>query len=164
MHRACKKGINRGDEVKIFVTINGGQRNIDIEADEMLLDMLRKIGLVSVKRACDTGSCGVCTVLLDGYPIPSCSYYAAKAEGHNITTIEGVQKEAIEIAEFLVSEGVEQCGYCSPGFALTILGMTKELQNPTEDDIKHYLVGNLCRCSGYVGHLRAINKYLEVKR
>jgi len=150
--------------VKINLTINGGQRNIDIEPDEMLLDMLRKSGFLSVKRGCDTGACGVCTVLLDGYPIPSCTCYAAKAEGHNITTIEGVQKEALEIAQFLVAEGVEQCGYCSPGFALAILGMIKELNNPTEDDIKHYLVGNLCRCSGYVGHLRAIKKYLEVKR
>lgn len=150
--------------MKIGVIINEVQRNIDIEPDEMLLDMLRKIGLVSVKRGCSTGSCGVCTVLLDGYPIPSCSFYAAKAEGHNITTIEGVQKDALEIATFLVSEGVEQCGYCSPGFALAIIGMTKELKDPTEDDIKHYLVGNLCRCSGYVGHLRAIKKYLEVKR
>jgi len=150
--------------MKIDININGGQRNIDIEPDEMLLNMLRKIGLVSVKRGCDTGSCGVCTVLFDGYPIPSCSCYAAKAEGHSITTIEGVQKEALEIAEFLVGEGAEQCGYCSPGFALAILGMMKELKDPTEEDIKHYLVGNLCRCSGYVGHLRAIKKYLEVKR
>ena len=150
--------------MKINLTINGVQRKIDIESDEMLLDMLRKSGFLSVKRGCDTGSCGVCTVLLDGCPIPSCACYAAKAEGHNITTIEGLQKEALEIAEFLVAEGVEQCGYCSPGFALAIIGMTKELNNPTEDDIKHYLVGNLCRCSGYVGHLRAIKKYLEVKR
>jgi len=150
--------------VKIDIVINGGQRNIDIEPDEMLLDTLRKIGLVSVKRGCDTGSCGVCTVLFDGYPIPSCSCYAAKAQGHNITTIEGAQKEALEIAQFLVDEGVDQCGYCSPGFALTILGMTRELKDPTEEDIKHYLVGNLCRCSGYVGHLRAIKKFLEMKR
>jgi len=160
----CEKGITGGDEVKIGVTINGCQRNIDIEADEMLLDMLRKIGLLSVKRGCDTGSCGICTVLLDDLPIPSCVCYAAKAEGHNIITIEGAQKEAIDIAEFLVAEGVDQCGYCSPGFVLAILGMMKELKDPTEDDIKHYLVGNLCRCSGYVGHLRAIKKYLEVKR
>jgi len=150
--------------VKIEVNINGGQRIIDIEPDEMLLDMLRKIGLLSVKRSCDTGSCGICTVLFDGHPISSCSCYAAKADGHNITTIEGVQKDALEIAEFLVAEGVEQCGYCSPGFALAIIGMTKELKDPTQEDIKHYLVGNLCRCSGYVGHLRAIKKYLEVKR
>ncbi len=150
--------------MKIDLIINDGQRNIDIEPGEMLIDTLRKIGLVSVKRGCDTGSCGICTVLFDGYPISSCSFYAAKAGGHNITTIEGVQKEALEIAEFLVGEGAEQCGYCSPGFALAIIGMTHELVDPTEEDIKHYLVGNLCRCSGYVGHLRAIKKYLGVKR
>ena len=150
--------------MKIDVVINGGQRNIDVDPDEMLLDTLRKIGFVSVKRGCDTGSCGVCTVLFDGYPIPSCSCYSAKAQGHSITTIEGAQKEALEIAQFLAGEGVDQCGYCSPGFALSILGMMNELRNPTDDDIKHYLVGNLCRCSGYVGHLRAIKKFLEVKR
>lgn len=148
--------------MKIQLNINGVDRSIDIEPDEMLLDILRRLGYLSVKRGCDTGSCGVCTVLMDGKPIPSCTVYGAKADGHNITTVEGVQEEAKKIGEFLVGEGVEQCGYCSPGFVLIIISMIKELKNPTEEEIKHYLVGNLCRCSGYAGHLRAIKKYLEV--
>lgn len=148
--------------MKVELNINNLNREIEIDPDQMLLDVLRKLGFLSVRKGCDTGSCGVCTVLMDDKPIPSCSVYAAKAEGHKITTIEGVLNEAKEIGEFLTDEGVVQCGYCSPGFVLTVLAMKKEFENPTEEDIKHYLVGNLCRCTGYVGHLRAIKKYLEV--
>ncbi|WP_242947307.1 (2Fe-2S)-binding protein, partial [Clostridium haemolyticum] len=86
----------------------------------------------------------------------SCSYLAVRAEGHTITTIDGVQDKAKEIGEFLAAEGAEQCGYCSPGFVMNVIGMEKELKNPTEEEIQHYLVGNLCRCSGYVGQLRAL--------
>jgi aerobic carbon-monoxide dehydrogenase small subunit len=149
--------------VKLKININEMPRSFEIDGGDMLLDVLRNNGYVSVKKACNTGSCGICTVLLDGKPVPSCSLFAAKAEGHSVTTIEGVQKEAEEIGKFLVDEGAEQCGYCSPGFVLTILAMKKELADPTEEEIKNYLVGNLCRCSGYVSHLRAIKKYMGVK-
>ncbi len=147
--------------MKINLKINGLDRKIEIESGDMLADVLNAKGY-TVRKACDTGSCGLCTVLLDEKPIASCSYLAIKADGHTITTIDGVQKEAEEIGKFLVAEGVEQCGYCSPGFILNVLGMKKELKNPSEEEIKHYLVGNLCRCSGYVGHLRALKKYLGV--
>lgn len=157
-----KKVFSGGVELKIELKINGVDRDIDISPDEMLLDVLRRYGCLSVKRGCDTGSCGICTVHLDGKPILSCSYYAAKAEGHEITTIEGVQKEAEEVGTYLVNEGTEQCGYCSPSLIMTVLALKKEIENPTEEDINHYLKGNLCRCSGYEGHLRAIKKYLGV--
>ncbi|MCY6354115.1 (2Fe-2S)-binding protein [Clostridium sp. ZS2-4] len=147
--------------MKINLKINGLDRKIEIEPGEMLADVLNRNGY-TVRRGCDTGSCGLCTILLDEKPISSCSYLAIKADGHAITTIDGVQHEAEEIGKFLVAEGVEQCGYCSPGFVLTVLGMKKELKNPSEEEMKHYLVGNLCRCSGYVGHLRALKKYLGV--
>ncbi|MPM47374.1 Nicotinate dehydrogenase small FeS subunit [bioreactor metagenome] len=147
----------------INIKINGIDKQLQVEPQEYLLETLRANGYLSVKRGCDTGSCGACTVILDGKPIPSCAWLSARAHGHEVITIEGVQKEAEEIGKFLSSEGVEQCGYCSPSFVLTILSMKKELENPTEDDIRHYLVGNLCRCSGYVGHTRAIKKYLGVK-
>jgi carbon-monoxide dehydrogenase small subunit len=87
---------------------------------------------------------------------------APSIHGKQITTIEGIQKEAKEFASFLVKEGAEQCGYCSPGFIMTVLAMKKELEQPTEEEILHYLTGNLCRCTGYAGQLRAIKKYLEV--
>jgi aerobic carbon-monoxide dehydrogenase small subunit len=147
----------------INLIINGINRELQVESEDYLLETLRSNGYLSVKRGCDTGSCGACTILLDGKPIPACAWLSIRANGHEITTIEGVQKEAEEIGKFLASEGVEQCGYCSPSFVLTILAMKKELKNPTIDDIRHYLVGNLCRCSGYVGHTRAIKKYLGVE-
>jgi len=145
----------------ISTTINGNKKSLEIQPGDMLVDVLRSAGYTEVKKGCDTGTCGVCTVLLDGMPILSCSYLAARADGHAITTIQGVEKEAAEFAAFLVAEGADQCGFCAPGFALTVLAMRKELRNPSEDDIRHYLAGNLCRCSGYEGQSRAIKKYLE---
>jgi aerobic carbon-monoxide dehydrogenase small subunit len=149
--------------MKITLNLNEQDTFLEIEPDEFLLDVLRRYGYLSVKRGCDTSSCGVCTVLMDGSPVLSCSLFAAKAEGHGITTVEGLPKEVEELADFLTGEGADQCGYCNPGFALTVLAMKKELSDPTEDEIQHYLEGNLCRCSGYVGQLRAIKKYLGVK-
>ncbi len=146
--------------MKIAVILNGLATSLEIEPHEFLLDVLRRNGCLSVKRGCDTSSCGVCTVLLDGAPVLSCSLFAAKADGHRIDTVEGLQREVAEFAEFLTGEGADQCGYCNPGFALTVLAMKKELQQPTEDQIQRYLAGNLCRCSGYLGQLRAIVKYL----
>lgn len=145
----------------ITTTINGNRKSLDILPGDMLVDALRSAGYSEVKKGCDTGTCGVCTVLLDGTPVLSCSFLAARADGHEITTIQGVQEEAAEFAAFLVAEGADQCGFCAPGFALSVLAMRKELKHPSEDDIKHYLAGNLCRCSGYEGQLRAIKKYLE---
>jgi len=147
--------------MNIKLTINGLPKQLEILPGDMLVDVLRKAGYTEVKKGCDTGSCGVCTVLLDGSPVLSCSYMAAKADGHEITTVKGLEKEAAEFAEFLVAEGADQCGFCAPGFALTVLAMKKELTSPTDEEINHYLAGNLCRCSGYEGQLRAIRKYLE---
>lgn len=149
--------------MKIEVKINGLNRVLHVEPEEMLADVLIKYKY-TVRKGCDTGSCGLCTILLDDKPISSCSYLAVRAEGHTITTIDGVQDKAKEIGEFLAAEGAEQCGYCSPGFVMNVIGMEKELKNPTEEEIQHYLVGNLCRCSGYVGQLRALKKYLGVSK
>lgn len=141
--------------------VNGKSLNVDCDPGDALADVLRQAGYVEVKKACGTGNCGLCTVLLDSVPVPSCSVFAGRANGKSITTIRGVAAEAEELASYLVAEGVDQCGYCSPGFALMVIAMRNELRNPSEDEIRHYLSGNLCRCSGYQGHLRAIVKYLE---
>ncbi|MCT4595900.1 MAG: 2Fe-2S iron-sulfur cluster-binding protein [Anaeromicrobium sp.] len=148
--------------MEIKVTINNEDKILNIKYDEFLSEVLRRYGYLSVKKGCDTGSCGLCTIWLDKKPVLSCSTLAMKADGKNITTIEGVEQEATEFAEFLVNEGAEQCGFCSPGFIMTVLAMKRELKNPTKDHIVHYLTGNLCRCTGYVGQLRAIMKYMEV--
>lgn len=101
--------------------------------------------------------------MLENKPVLSCSVLAVRANGLHITTIEGLQKEAAEFGTFLADEGAEQCGFCSPGFIMTVLSMAKELKNPTEGEIKKYLEGNLCRCTGYMGQLRAIRKFLKSK-
>lgn len=147
----------------ISCTINTERKTLELEGGEMLAEVLRRNGYTEVKVGCDTGSCGLCTVLVDGKPVLSCSYLAFRAEGRSITTIQGKAKEASEFADFLTAEGADQCGFCSPGFTLTVLAMKEELKNPTEAEIRHYLAGNLCRCTGYEGQLRAIQKYLEAR-
>lgn len=157
----------------IALSVNGKALKIECNPGEALVDVLRSAGYSEVKKGCGTGNCGLCTVLLDGVPVPSCSVFAGKADGKAVSTIRGLEKEAAELAEFLAAEGAEQCGFCSPGFALMVLAMKKEFCTaadtlarslPSDVEIRHYLAGNLCRCSGYEGHLRAIKKYLEACR
>lgn len=147
----------------ITILLNGAKRTDEVQADTTLFDYLRSHGCLSVKCGCETSSCGLCTVHLDGKPVLSCSVPALRADGHTITTLEGLQEEAAEFGAFLADEGAEQCGYCSPGFIMSVLAMAGELKNPTVEDIQVYLAGNLCRCSGYQGQLRAIQKYLKAK-
>lgn len=147
--------------MQIKLWINNKEFNDDITPDTILLDFLRSKGFLSVKRGCETSNCGLCTVMLEGKPILSCSTLAVRVKGLNVTTIEGLEKEAAEFGGFLADEGAEQCGFCSPGFIMNVLAMKNELKNPSEDEIKKYLEGNLCRCTGYMGQLRAIKKYLS---
>lgn len=143
--------------------LNGTRRTDEVGADTPLLKHLRQMGCLSVKCGCETSGCGLCTVWLDGKPVLSCSVPAARVDGHEVTTLEGLQEQALEFGAFLADEGAEQCGYCSPGFMMNVLAMARELDNPAVEEIQHYLVGNLCRCSGYQGQLRAIQKYLAMK-
>lgn len=135
----------------------------EVEADKLLIDLLREKGCYSVKRGCETANCGLCTVWLDEKPVLSCSILAARVHKHAVITLECLQEEAEAFGTFLAKEGAEQCGFCSPGFIMNVLAMEKELVNPTEEDIKEYLTGNLCRCTGYMGQLRAVKKYLNRK-
>lgn len=147
----------------VELKVNGKKRKVEIDYEEYLVDTLRKLGNLSVKRGCDTGCCGLCSIWIDKKPVLSCAMLTVRALNKEITTIEGIEKEASEFARILVSEGAEQCGFCSPGFIMTVIAMKEELENPTEEEIKHYLTGNLCRCTGYMGQLRAIKTYLGVK-
>ena len=148
--------------MQIEVSLNGKKVVLEAENNEFLADTLRTNGVMSVRKGCDTTCCGLCTVWIDGKPTLSCSTLTFRAQGKEITTMEGLKSEAEEFAKVLVDEGAEQCGFCSPGFIMTVLAMKKELVNPTEEEIIHYLTGNLCRCTGYLGQLRAIKKYLGV--
>ena len=109
--------------MKIQVLLNGKKVEADINPDMMLLDFVRAQGMKSVKRGCDTGNCGLCTVWLDDKPVLSCSTLAARANGKKVTTLEGVQKEAEEFSAFLANEGADQCGFCSPGFIMAVLAL-----------------------------------------
>lgn len=146
--------------MEIKVVINGKEAALQVTPDEFLAETLRSYGLLGVRKGCDTTSCGLCTVWLDGKPTLSCAVLSARVNGRKITTIEGVENKATEFARLLAGEGADQCGYCSPGFIMTVLAMKNELKNPTEQEIQHYLTGNLCRCTGYAGQLRAVKKYL----
>lgn len=150
--------------MEIKFKLNGKPITASIQADTILLDLVREKGCYSVKRGCETTNCGLCTVLIDGKPNLSCAMLAARVDGKEVTTLEGLQEEAAEFGTFLAKEGAEQCGFCSPGFIMNVLSMVHELEDPTMDEIKEYLEGNLCRCTGYMGQLRAIQKYLEMKR
>ena len=144
--------------------LNGIQRQEEIDPGMLLIDFLREKGCYSVKRGCETANCGLCTVLMDEKPIISCSMLAARIDGKKIVTLEGLQKEAEEFGDFLANEGAEQCGFCNPGFIMNVIAMLRELEEPDEEQIKEYLAGNLCRCSGFVSQTASILKYLNYKK
>ena len=148
--------------MEITLTLNGKKLTRMVEADTVLLDFLRKEGCYSVKRGCDTTNCGLCTVFMDDKPVLSCAILAARAAGHSIVTMEGMQQEAAEFGAFIADQGAEQCGFCTPGLTMTVLALRRELEAPDEEAINRYLAGNLCRCSGYAGQLRAIKTFLGV--
>lgn len=146
--------------MKINLRINGQSRQFLIEPNEYLLDVLRKNDYLSVRRGCDNTSCGVCTVLIDNKPVPSCSVLAARCENKEITTVEGIEKEVEKLAKYFGELGADQCGYCNPSMALTVYSLKLENKNANIEELKEYLVGNLCRCTGYVAQHEAIMKYL----
>jgi carbon-monoxide dehydrogenase small subunit len=144
--------------------LNGKKVSTIIEADRLLLDVVRDLGCLSVKRGCDTSNCGLCTVFVNDKPVLSCSVLAARVEGQKVTTLEGLQDEAAEFGTFIANQGAEQCGFCNPGLMMNAIAMFRENPDPTDEEILAYLTGNLCRCSGYEGQLRGIKSYLEFKK
>ena len=150
--------------MKVTVTVNGRKIQEEIECDLLLIDFLRSHGCMSVKRGCETSNCGLCTVMMDGRPVLSCSVLTARADGHTIETLEGLKEETEEFGAFIADQGAEQCGFCNPGFMMNALALFRENPEPDVDEIKEYLAGNLCRCSGYEGQLRGILNFLEWKK
>ena len=148
----------------ITINLNGKKIVDDVAPDTLLIDFVRAHGCKSVKRGCETANCGLCTVFMNGTPILSCSMLVARADGHSITTLEGLQDEAAEFGAFIADQGAEQCGFCNPGFIMNALALFREKEYPSEDEIKEYLAGNLCRCTGYEGQLRGIQAFLAWKK
>lgn len=144
--------------------LNGIQRQEEIDPGMLLIDFLREKGCYSVKRGCETANCGLCTVLM--VKTDSFLFHALQQglTGKKIVTLEGLQKEAEEFGDFLANEGAEQCGFCNPGFIMNVIAMLRELEEPDEEQIKEYLAGNLCRCSGFVSQTASILKYLNYKK
>ena len=150
--------------MEIKMKLNGKMITASVEPDTVLLDFLRDRGCLSVKRGCDTSNCGLCTVLMDEKPILSCSTLAVRADGHAVQTLEGLKEEAEEFVGFIADQGADQCGFCNPGFVMNTIALLRENPDPTDDEIRAFLAGNLCRCSGYDGQLRGIRNYLNSRK
>jgi carbon-monoxide dehydrogenase small subunit len=148
----------------IELTINGKCYQIEVEPEERLLDVLRnRLGLIGAKEGCSTGDCGACTVLMNGQAVTSCMILAVAVDGADITTIEGLEKdgEIHPLQKAFIEEGAVQCGYCTPGMILSALALLKENPEPSDDEIRRALAGNLCRCTGYTRIIAAVKAGAE---
>jgi aerobic-type carbon monoxide dehydrogenase small subunit (CoxS/CutS family) len=151
----------------ITLRINGRDEPLTIDDADTLLDVLRdRLKLWSVRESCGVGACGTCTVLLDGLPVSACLLLAARAAGHEIMTIEGLSDgETLHpIQQAWVEQRALQCAYCTPGFVLSTKALLDTNPNPSDDEIREYLAGNLCRCAGYTDILRAVRAAQEKRR
>ncbi len=144
--------------MEIRLTVNGDQVQAEIEPQELLLDFLRdRLALTGAKRSCDVQVCGTCTVLVDGGPVSSCTYLAADADGREVLTVEGFARTP-EFSRFeaaFMRHAALQCGYCTPGLLLTLKSLRDSGELGSEEEIRHGLDGNLCRCTGYRSILEA---------
>jgi carbon-monoxide dehydrogenase small subunit len=143
----------------IILTVNGATEQLDVPSNLTLLQLLReKLGLTGTKNGCEAGECGACTVLIDGEPVNSCMMLAVEADGHEILTVEGLapQGELSPLQQAFIEHNAIQCGFCTPGMLITAHSLLQRNPQPSEQDIKEALVGNLCRCTGYVRIIDAI--------
>ena len=148
----------------VTISLNGKKITEDISADMTLYQFVREHGCYSVKCGCETTNCGLCTVFLNDKPVLSCAVLAARADGQKVETLEGLQKEAEEFGRFIADQGAEQCGFCNPGMIMNAIALFRENPDPSDEEIKEYLAGNLCRCSGYEGQLRGIHEFMKYKK
>ena len=148
----------------VTISLNGKKITEDISADMTLYQFVREHGCYSVKCGCETTNCGLCTVFLNDKPVLSCAVLAARADGQKVETLEGLQKEAEEFGRFIADQGAEQCGFCNPGMIMNAIALFRETADPTDEEIRRYLAGNLCRCSGYEGQLRGIHDFMKYKK
>ena len=143
----------------VTLTVNGDEYSVLVKPNMTLLDLLREeLDLTGTKKSCELGDCGACTVLLDGQPVNSCLVLAVEADGHAITTIEGVEQNGVldRVQEEFINHGAIQCGFCSPGMILSAKALLTRNPHPTELEVREAIAGNLCRCTGYVKIVEAI--------
>jgi len=147
------------NNMHIKITINGFKKNFEVEGNTLLLNLLRdQMLLTGTKYGCGVGECGACTVLLDGEAVLACMVLAVDAEDHAVETIEGLAEDdrLHPIQQAYLDEAAVQCGFCTPGFIMTTKALLAENANPSEEETREYLRGNLCRCTGYVNIVKAI--------
>jgi len=150
--------------VRVSLTVNGGQRVADVWGGDSLLTMLRDtLELPGSKNACEQGECGSCSVLLDGELVCACLVLAAQADGHEVVTVEGLASgdELHPVQAAFVEAGAVQCGFCTPGLVVAVADLLERVPDPSEDEVREALSGNLCRCTGYVKVFDAVRRAQE---
>jgi aerobic-type carbon monoxide dehydrogenase small subunit (CoxS/CutS family) len=145
--------------MRFAFTLNGRKVECEVKPNRLLLDLLRiELGITSVKKGCEQGECGVCTVLLDNAPVNSCLVLAQKVEGRTVTTVEGLAEDKLmkTLQSAFMEDGAVQCGFCTPGMLLSAYALLRENPKPTAEEVKTAIEGNLCRCTGYVKIIEAV--------
>lgn len=143
----------------VYFDLNGVHVSFEVPATMTLLDMLRiELGVTSVKKGCEQGECGACTVLIDGYPMTSCIILAPQVEGRHVYTIDGLADDPLmkELREAFMENGAVQCGFCTPGMLLSAYALLRDNKRPSEEEVKTAIEGNICRCTGYVTIIESI--------
>jgi carbon-monoxide dehydrogenase small subunit len=151
----------------IRVMVNGVEEQVEVTPNLTLLEMLRdKLGLTGTKNGCSAGECGACTVMMDGEPVNSCMVLAVEADGAQLVTVEGLSQNGHldPLQEAFVAEGGVQCGFCTPGMLISARALLNRRPNPSEEEIREALLGNLCRCTGYTRIVRAVQKAARASR
>lgn len=158
-----EQSLNVGKKNTVHCTLNGAPVAMEFQLSKRLLHILRDdLGLTGTKRSCEIGRCGACMVLMDGKPVNACLTMAYQCEGKSITTIEGITGSGIDpIQQAFLEEGGYQCGYCTPGMIVSVKALLQENANPSNEEIEEALSGNLCRCTGYGGILRAVRSAIQ---
>ena len=145
--------------ISLAFTLNGRLQELEVEPQEILLDVIRdRFGLTGAKRSCDVQVCGACTLLVDGRPVSSCTTLAFEVRGRSVLTIEGLAQDGKlhPLQQAFIDHGGFQCGFCTPGMILAAKALLDENPNPTEEELKHFMHGNLCRCTGYIRIVEAV--------
>ncbi|CAI6025749.1 (2Fe-2S)-binding protein [Cohnella sp. JJ-181] len=161
-----KTYLSAGRSAPLRIRVNGRETELDVPPSKRLLHVLRDdLGLTGTKRSCEIGRCGACMVLVDGEPVNSCLAMAYQCQSKSVTTIEGLSEDGMTLVQqCFLDEGGYQCGYCTPGMIVSVTALLANDPSPADTDIQEALSGNLCRCTGYGGILRAVKKAIELKR